>query len=376
MNNSKINIGIIIGGNSTECEISLISGLQAYLATNDSKYNKTIIYIDKNNHLYVGEDLQYLQTYQEENFYIKSKNIKEILLIKENNQIYYIYKNKKRKKYPIDIFIPVVHGYNTEDGTISAYLNMYDAIYTSSDVIPSALVQDKDATKALLNHLNIPTLPWQTIVEENNVKVNKYPVIVKPAYLGSSIGIKLVNNKIELDQALEEAFKYANKIIIEEALINYKEFNCAVLKDHGKLIPSVVEEVLHNKDILTFVEKYESDLNKLSDATNRIIPAQVDEKLYNEIQKLSCTIYKNFNLNGVVRIDYLYDLENNKLYVNEINNIPGSLSFYLYEPLGINFTDLIDLLIHNAIIHYDHKKKITTHFKSNILNKKSSKLMK
>lgn len=376
MNDSKINIGVIIGGNSTECEISLISGLQTYLAIDDSKYNKMMIYIDKNNHLYMGMPLSKLETYQKDEFYLSNKDIKEICLIEENKQVYYYLKNKKRKKYPIDIFIPVVHGYNIEDGTLSAFLNMYNAIYTSSDVIPSAIIQDKDVTKSMLKHLNIPTLNWITKWDFNNTNINKYPVVVKPAYLGSSIGINLANNQSELEQSMNEAFKYADKIIIEEALVNYREFNCAVLKDHATIIPSAVEEVRHDKDILTFIEKYESDINKLSDNTNRIIPAQISEDLYLKIQKLSCDIYKKFNLAGVVRVDYLYDIDKDKIYVNEINNIPGSLSFYLYEPIGISFTNLVDMLVQNAMIRYEQKKKLITHFKSNVLNKKSTKLMK
>ena len=373
MDDFKINVGIIIGGRSVEREISLISGLQAYLAIDESKYNKKIFYLDENNKLYVGDKLHNLETYKENNF----KEIKEVFLSNDNNQVYYSYLNRPRKKYPIDIFIPVVHGYGMEDGTIVSYLDMYNAIYTSSNVIPSAIVQDKDATKALLKHYNIKTLEWDTLFENYNIeKINNFPLVVKPSYLGSSIGIKLVKDQTELKDALKEAFKYVDKVIIEKGLINFNEFNCAVFIDHGKIIPSAVEQVLHEKDILTFVEKYENELDKLSDACNRIIPAQIESKLYQKIQNLSVDIYKKFNLSGVVRIDYLYDLDNNEIYVNEINNIPGSLSFYLYEPLGIDFTNFIDMLIKNAIINHSKKLSKITSFKSNVLNRKSTKLKK
>lgn len=373
--NDLINVGIIIGGRSVECEISLISGLQAYLALDNSKYNKIIFYLDKMNNLYIGDKLSNLSTYKEEMI----SNLTKVGLINIDNQVYYYNVLKPRKKYPIDIFVPVVHGYGVEDGTISGFLDMYDAIYTSSDLISSATIQDKVLTKALLDKYNIDNIKYEILNEETydeDYKTNlRFPIIVKPSYLGSSIGVKVVNSFDELHIAILESFNYTNRVLLENALTNYDEYNCAVIKDHDIYITSCVEEVKHTKDILTFVEKYENDLNKLSDATNRIIPALIDNNLENQIRSLSQDIYKLFNLSGVVRIDYLYDNENNQLYVNEINNIPGSLAFYLFEPLNISFTKLLDILIQNAIINFNKKRKKITFFKSNILAKKSSKLM-
>lgn len=373
--NDLINVGIIIGGRSVECEISLISGLQAYLALDNTKYNKTILYLDKNNNLYVGDKLSDLSTYKEEVI----TGLTKVELINIDNQVYYYNVLKPRKKYPIDIFIPVVHGYGVEDGTISGFLDMYDAIYTSSDLIASATIQDKVLTKTLLDKYNINNVEYEVINEETyleDYKTNlKMPIIVKPSYLGSSIGVKVVNSLEELHVAIIESFNYTNRVLLEKALTNYSEYNCAVVKDHDIYITSCVEEVKHTKDILTFVEKYEKDLNKLSDATNRIIPALIDNNLESKIRNLSQDIYKLFNLSGVVRIDYLYDNIENKLYVNEINNIPGSLAFYLFEPLNITFTKLLDILIQNAIITFNKRRKKVTYFKSNILAKKSSKLM-
>lgn len=373
MKDDRIHVGIIIGGRSVECEISLISGLQVYYAIDKSKYHPTIFYLDKSNHLFVGKALSDINTYKLEDI----EKLKEVFLHHENNQVYYHYIKRPKKKFPIDIFIPVVHGFGAEDGTIVGMLDLEGAIYSSSDVIPSAIVQDKVATKALLDKFKLPNIEYQVMYENNQLENNiSFPVIVKPSYLGSSIGINVAKDQQELANALKEAFSYTDKVLVEKALTDFKEFNCAAICDHNKIITSCVEEVMHTKDILSFIDKYENDLNKLSNATNRIIPALIDKKLENEIKELTSNIYTLFHLKGIVRIDFLFDNIEKKLYINEINNIPGSLAFYLFEPLGISFTELLNILIHNAMItHHQKSQKVTT-FRSNILTKKSSKLMK
>ena len=369
--NDLINVGIIIGGRSVECEISLISGSQAYLNIDNTKYNKIIFYLDKNNKMYIGKCLEDIETFKTNKF----TDLEEVALINKTKQVYY-YKIKKPKKlYPIDVFIPVVHGYGIEDGTIQAYLDMFDATYTSSSLISSATIQDKTLTKALLDKYEIDNVEYQILLsEKDDIKLD-YPFIIKPAYLGSSIGIEVVKTKEELKEKLHNAFKYSNKVLIEKYIENFKEYNCAVIKNKDEYISSCIEEVSHTKDILSFVDKYE-DNNKMSSSTNRIIPANISNDLKTKIEDLSIYIYKIFNLNGVVRIDFIYDTDENILYVNEINNIPGSLSFYLFEPLNISFTKLLDILIYNAIYEKHKKDQLITSFKSNVLNSKGLKLKK
>lgn len=373
MNNTKIQVGIIIGGKSVEHDISLISGLQANLAVDKDKYTTTILYLDKNNHLYVKKHLDSPDDIKENNLSIKD----EVFLANINNQVYYRYITKPKRIYPIDVFLPVVHGFGVEDGTICAYLDMYNAIYPTSHLIPSAIIQDKWASKVLLKEKGYPVIHGFTLNENENYDEDEieYPVIIKPVYLGSSIGINVAKNKEELNSALKEAFKYNHKVLIEKALTNFLEYNCAVIKDHNQLLTSCIEEVIHEKDILSFVEKYESDLDKLSNNSNRVIPALIDESLEKRIKILSTDIYEYLDLDGVVRIDYLYDLDTNSLYVNEINNIPGSLAFYLFEPTGISFSKLIDILISNAMIRYHKDTQKETTFSSSVFEKKSFKLM-
>lgn len=369
--NDLINIGIIIGGRSVESEISLISGSQAYLNLDDTKYNKIIFYLDKDNKMYIGKCLENIETFKNNNF----TNLEEVALRNINKQVYYYKMKKPKKLYPVDVFIPVVHGYGIEDGTVQAYLDMFDATYTTSSLISSATIQDKTLTKSLLDKYKINNVDYQILLSEKDEITLEYPFIIKPAYLGSSIGIETVKTKDELEEKLHNAFKYSDKVLVEKYIENYKEYNCAVIKNKDEYISSSIEEVLHTKDILSFIDKYE-DNNKMSSSTNRIIPANISDELNKKIKDLSIYIYKIFNLNGVVRVDYLYDTKEDVLYVNEINNIPGSLSFYLFEPLNITFTKLLDILIYSAIYEKHKKDQLITSFKSNVLNNKGLKLKK
>ncbi len=373
MNNTKIKMGIIIGGRSVEHDISQISGLQANLAVNKEKYETIVFYLDKNNHLYVLNHFDSSNDLNINNQLLKD----EVFLNNVNKQVYYHYLKKPKKAYPIDVFLPVVHGFGVEDGTICAYLDMYDAIYPTSNLIPSAITQDKWVTKLLLKEMGYSVLNGFVLEENENLDYDEvdFPVIVKPIYLGSSIGINIAKNKEELKNALKEAFSYNHKVLVEKALTNFLEYNCAAIKDHNEIITSCIEEVRHSDDILSFVQKYENDLTKLSDATNRVIPALIDNDLEQRIKIMTSDIYNYFDLDGVVRIDFLYDLDTSTLYVNEINNIPGSLAFYLFEPSNISFSKLIDMLVNNAMIRYHQKEKKKTIFYSSVFEKKSSKLL-
>ncbi len=370
---TKIQMGIIIGGRSVEHDISLISGLQTKFATSPSKYDTTIFYLTKDNHLYIKKNFSGIDDLKEETFPPQD----EVVLSNINQQVYYRYITKPKRVYPIDVFLPVVHGYGVEDGTICGYLDMYNAIYPTSYLIPSAIIQDKWTTKVLLKEKGYPVLHGFLLKENETIDMDEieFPVIVKPVYLGSSIGISVAKTKEQFKEALKEAFRYTGKVVVEKALTQFLEYNCALIKDHDEIIASCIEEVKHEEDILSFVEKYESDLSKLSDATNRIIPALIDQELEERIKILSKDIYQYLDLDGVVRIDFLYETDTSTLYVNEINNIPGSLAFYLFEPAGIPFSKLIDILVNNAMIRFNNKQKKETSFTSNVFEKKSFKLM-
>lgn len=380
MNNvNKLNVGIIIGGKSVEHDISILSGLQVYHAIDKEQYNVVIFYITKDNRWLVGEKLNNITTYEEE----KYNDLLEVTLYKTKQGVYYKPINKRKKQQKIDIFIPVVHGDGIEDGTISAYLDLLDIPYTSSPIASSIIVQDKIYTKQLLNYINIPMIDYISmtnydIYEDIENKVNEllqYPVIIKPAKLGSSIGITTASNNNELKHGIEEALKYGSRILIEKKLENIKEYNMALFLNKGKIITSCIEEVRKTDDILSFVDKYER-LDKLDENSDRQIPALITSELENKIKDMCINIYTYLEMKGIVRVDTIYDVQNDTLYLNEINTIPGSLSFYLFDKLDISFTKLIDMQIKEAILSKQKENKKLKIFVSNVLNKKSLKLNK
>lgn len=380
MNNvNKLNVGIIIGGKSVEHDISILSGLQVYHAIDKEQYNVVIFYITKDNRWLVGEKLKNITTYEEE----KYNDLLEVTLYKTKQGVYYKPINKRKKQQKIDIFIPVVHGDGIEDGTISAYLDLLDIPYTSSPIASSIIVQDKIYTKQLLNYINIPMIDYISmtnydIYEDIENKVNEklqYPVIIKPAKLGSSIGITTASNNKELKHGIEEALKYGSRILIEKKLENIKEYNMALFLNKEKIITSCIEEVRKTDDILSFVDKYER-LDKLDENSNRQIPALITSELENKIKDMCINIYTYLEMKGIVRVDTIYDVQHDTLYLNEINTIPGSLSFYLFDKLDISFTKLIDMQIKEAILSKQKENKKLKIFVSNVLNKKSIKLNK
>ena len=275
----------------------------------------------------------------------------------------------------------MVHGKGVEDGTIQALSNLLKIPSTSSNILQSAISQNKAVTKKLLKLNNIRMLPFIELDKEYDIKkINKinetfnYPLIVKPTTLGSSVGIKTSHDKTELLEAIKQAKSYDNSVIIEEKLTNFTEYNIACFSYKGILNLSQIEEVKSTNEFLTFNDKYLDGGLKETAKENRIIPANIDESLEKEIHSFTKTIYKALNATGIIRIDYLFDKETNKLYFNEINTIPGSLAFYLYK--DYSFTALLDSLIKDAVYRFNINENLITSFDTNILNIKNLHMKK
>lgn len=368
---NKTTVCILFGGKSVEHDISIITAFQVKNALDLEKYNVEFIYLTKDNKMLRGKSLENLDTYKENNF----KKVKEVYIKNINNLTYLI---QKHKKILIDIFIPVFHGEGCEDGTISALLDFYNATYVTSSLTTSAIFQDKVYTKDILKSYNIKTPKYITFNKyDDKDKINQelaYPIIIKPSRLGSSIGIKKVNQKEDLDNALNEAFSYSNRLIIEEVINKPKELNCAAFLYKDLIYTSNIEEVNTNNEFLTFNDKYEN--NEKLENNNRIIPANISPSLKKQIYEVTKVIYKLFDAKGVIRIDYLYDENENNLYVNEVNTIPGSYAFYLYEKENISFSVMLDMIIRNAFIEKVKENKLIKIFDTNILTNKSMKLNK
>ncbi len=374
MLNEKLKVGIIFGGQSVEHDISILTALQVYHEIDKEKYQVIPFYITKNNEILTHKSLFDLETYKKGNF----NKCKVVTFYNENHLLYYLDISKRRKIDYIDIFIPTVHGANIEDGTLSGYLDFLNVPYTSSDILSSSIAQDKIVTKYVLESLKIPTLPYVTLNKHtyNHNQLSKkldeitLPIIIKPYNLGSSIGIKIAHTLEEAYQFIMESFKYSEKLLIEPALEQYREFNQSIYREISKYQISQIEEVSTNNELLTFTDKY---INKQQNQSSRIIPADISNELKEQISEYTKKIYSSLSFKGIIRIDYLYDNLNNKIYVNEINTIPGSLAYYLYE---ISFTELIDKQIKNALYEQKQKLKYIKTFNSNVLFNKGEKLKK
>lgn len=375
----KIKVGIIFGGESVEHEVSIISAIQAINNIDKEKYDVVPIYISKNKVWYTGSKIGDIKEYKDIDALIKKST--SVTLCKKDNEFCLINTkgilNKVIEK--IDVAFPIVHGQNVEDGTLSGYLSTIGIPTVGPNVLSASVGQDKVVIKQILKSENIPVVDYVWFYDTDymnekekylkEIKKLGYPVVVKPAHLGSSVGINFVKSEKLIEDAINEAITYDTKIIIEKAVDNLIEVNCSVLGNYENQQVSMIEEVITDNSILTYSDKYVNGGGKSKGmaSTNRIIPANIDKKLYKEIEGTSLKVFKVLNLSGVCRIDYLINKETNEYYVNEPNTIPGSLAFYLWEPLGKKYKELLDNLITLAIKEYKNKQKKNYCFDTNIL---------
>ena len=379
----KIKLGVFFGGKSVEHEVSIITALQAIENMNKEKYEIIPIYIAKDNKMYCGEFIGDIKQYTNIENLIKSSS--QITLAQKDNKVVLLRINKKFYENEIydyiDIAFPIVHGTNVEDGTLQGYLKMFNIPYVGCDVISSAVGMDKYVSKILLKENNIPVLDCKCFYKNENLKdiIKKvednmeYPVIVKPINLGSSIGIVVAKNREELEEAIDEAFTYARKILIEKAIKNLKEINCSVLGDYEECDASECEELDKTSDILSYEDKYISGGKKTGGAKQSMnagvlkLPADISDELKNKIQDLAKRTFKILGCTGVIRIDFLIDEDTNNIFVNEVNTIPGCLSFHLWRAAGIDYTKLLDKEIELALKRNREENNMVFSFDTNVL---------
>lgn len=385
----KIKVGVFFGGKSVEHEVSVISGIQALKAFDKNKYDAVPIYITKENEMYTGEPVGDISNY---------KNIPELL--KKSVRIFLMCEHSGQDnrgklnliQYPvrkfgnsvvdyIDVAFPVVHGANVEDGSLQGFLSHYNVPVVGCDVMASAVTMDKYVMKTVLKDNDIPVLEcvtlhakeYQADMEAAYVKIeNKtdYPVIVKPVNLGSSVGIRVAKDRNGLREALDYAYEFSQKVLIERAIINLREINCAVLGDYETAEASECEEPVSSDEILSYEDKYVAGNKNGSEGmrtARRELPANLSPELREEIRTLAVKTFKVLNCNGVSRIDFMIDKDINKVYVNEINPIPGSLAFYLWEALGKPYEELLDDMVKLALKREREEGNLMTSFQSNIL---------
>lgn len=380
----KINIGVIYGGETVEHEVSVISALQAMNNLNEDKYDIVPIYISKDRIWYTGHMLRDIEFYKE--FEDEKKYATKVMLYKKGKTFLLQRTTGLFRKdiTDLDVILPVVHGNNVEDGSLAGLLDSIGIPYVGSHVLGGALGQDKVVMKQVMESVNLPIVPYTWFYDseyldnkENILKEIKkigYPVIVKPATLGSSIGIEVAKNEKDIESKIEDAMEYDTKIVVEKVIENLTEVNASVLGNYEYQKVSPLEEVMGEDEILSFADKYlgnaksKGTASKGMASTSRIVPARISEKLTKEIQDTAKQVFKVLNLSGVCRVDFLIDNKENKFYVNEPNTCPGSLSFYLWKEAGMKYSELLDEMVSIAIKEYKHKNQKTMSFKSSIFD--------
>lgn len=379
----KIKLALMFGGKSVEHEISIISALQAAKNIDTDKYDIIPIYIAKSGEMYCGDRIGDIEAYKDIKSLINQSY--GVTLARKDDRVCVMRLDSRPFKKAfidyVDVAFPIVHGTNVEDGTIAGYLNMLGLPYVGCDVLSSALGMDKFAMKAIFKEHGIPVLDsriyYSDEFDENSnlvildiEKAFDFPVIVKPVNLGSSVGISKAGTKQELESALEEGFRYSKKVLVERAITNLTEINCSVLGDDRDAEPSVCERPISADEILSYKDKYlgGSKTSKGMASTRRIIPADISAENTHYIQELAVKAFKALGCSGVARIDFMIDNDANKIYLNEINTIPGSLSFYLWEPKGVKYMELLNRMIELALKREREQKNLTYAFDTNVLS--------
>ena len=382
----KINMAVLFGGRSVEHEVSVISAVQAMASMNKEKYNIIPVYMTKKSEFYTGEKLMDINSFKDipallaectECVFVRSEG--KVQLIRQKTKMF-----GSNLISDIDIAFPIVHGTNVEDGALQGYLQTLDLPYVGCDVIASAVGMDKFVMKILLKDAGFPVLDCCRFssfdldrVEECVAEVEKkfgYPVIVKPINLGSSVGISKAKDHDSLVKSMEEAFEFADRILVEPAVVQLKEINCSVVGDSEEAEASVCEEPVQasDDDILSYEQKYvgggKSGGSKGMATLKRKIPADITKEQDEFIRKTAADAFKYLGCNGVTRIDFMIDMATDKVYINEINTIPGSLAFYLWEPKGVKYPQLLERMIQLALKRHRQSQKINYTFDTNILS--------
>lgn len=380
-----IKVGVIFGGESVEHEVSIITAVQAMNFINSQKYEVVPIYIDKKRNWYTGELLREMDTYKDlDNI---GNYAKEVTLTRRDDEFIL---QKKRGLFKgivntIDVAFPIVHGKGVEDGSLSGYLETIGIPYVGPSMLGASIGQDKVVQKQVLAAAGVPVVNYtwfydQEYLEDEetilkNIKALGYPVIVKPARLGSSVGISVAKNEKEVKDAIEDAIKYDEKIVVEEMVPNLLELDCAVLGSNNKMECSLIGEMMTKNDFLTFEDKYIGNGGKKGPKTgNKVstsgfkIPAAADKEIEEKIYAEAQNAFRALNLSGVTRFDFLVNKKTKEVFVNEPNTIPGCLAFFFFTPKGKKYPKLLDELINGAIKEYKNSQKKVTSFESNVLS--------
>ncbi|MCR4596683.1 MAG: D-alanine--D-alanine ligase [Lachnospiraceae bacterium] len=383
----KTQVALVFGGRSVEHEVSVISGLQAYMNIDTDRYDVTPVYMTKAGEFYVGDHIGDIDCYKDIPGLISRS--RRVIWINEDSGVkmrgYRSGLLGGRYEKSIDIVFPVVHGTNVEDGALQGFFKTLGVTFVGCDVCASAVGMDKYVTKTVLKEAGVPVLDGKLYTMADYQEIDKlissieetfgYPVIIKPVDLGSSVGISIAHDRRGLTESLDDAYRYASVVLAEHAISNLREINCSVLGDENEAEASECEEPMHTEEILSYEDKYVSGAkggkSRGMASVSRRIPADIPAEKRELIRDMAVRSFKALRCNGVARIDFMIDEDNGEIYFNEINTIPGSLAFYLWEPLGVPYKELLTRMIELARKRERTERSLTFTFDTNILDRAS-----
>ncbi|MDD7363802.1 MAG: D-alanine--D-alanine ligase family protein [Peptoniphilus sp.] len=380
-------IAVFFGGRSVEHEVSVITGMQVIENLDKKAYDAVPVYVTKDGQFLGGEKLKNFKTFKSgdlsETFpvYFKPDADDRALYRKEEEKGGLFSKGGEKEVVyaDVDMVFTALHGTFGEDGGIQGYFDTMNIPYIGCSTVSAAVGMDKKIMKDVFKSHGIPVLEGEAFYrrewEEDKETIRRaaeaigYPVFVKPSNLGSSIGISKVNDPSELDEAMELACRYDRKVLVEKAAENPREINCAVLGYAGDVETSALEEPLGWKELLSFEDKYVSGNKKTGskEGNARNCPAKVDDALREEIETLAKKAFTAIDACGTARIDFL--VTESGTFVNEINTLPGSMGFYLWEPKGISFSELLDRVIALGEIRAEERGRTMYSYESNLFSK-------
>lgn len=380
-------IGVFFGGKSPEHDISIITGEFIIAKLKKLGFKVEGIYVDKEGRWYASPEVSELKFFKEdynsklsklEEFGLDLASPKGTLVLNSN-------KTFGGKSFKIDFAFPAFHGLYGEDGSAQGMFEFFDLPYAGCGIYTSSVAVDKAFTKKFLVANGITTPNFETL-EKKNWKKNKtevlahvvsklkFPIFAKPARSGSSIGISKADNQSELEGAIDLAFHYDPKVIVEEGVENLVDVTCALLSDGNELVASAVQQSIFEKGFLSYKDKYlDNGGTQTGAASNKlVIPADISEELKNKIQSISKKIFELISANGTMRVDFLHNKVSGELFVNELNTLPGTLYHHLWEKSGISIDEVLKRMITAGLSRADETASLSSDFESNVLNEANS----
>ncbi len=375
----KIRVVVVFGSRSVEHEVSVVTAMQILANLDQKKYEIIPVYIDKQGRWWSGKSLRKIENYK--NLELKNKvGLGQYKLSGEVGDKRLIPVGILKRPIDFDIILTAVHGTYGEDGTLQGLLEMASVPYTGCGVTAAAIGMDKVLQKAVYEKVGLPVVNYEWFLSKEYMKNKKeiierleknigYPMCVKPANLGSSVGINMAHNKKELEWSIDVAKEFDTKVLIEECLENIDEINVSVMGYEDAEV-SICEQPIKANTLLSYEDKYlKGGKTKGMANLSRLIPAPISKDLTKRIQSYALRAFKVLGAAGLARIDFLVNIKKGVVYINEINTLPGSLSFYLWEKSGYPFAKMLDKLIELGFERYNKRSKINFSYDSGLLKK-------